>query len=291
MRKRITPSKVVIIAFVTFYAVFSIIPIVFIVNHAFKPLYELFQYPPNLFVRSPSLANFYELIFAMNQSVVPFSRFLFNSVFVTGVTIFLSVTLNTMGAYPLSKIQFKGKNVIFNIILVALMFVPDTVRITRYLIITNLGIMNTYLGHILPLLAMPISIFLIKQFMDQIPTALSEAAKIDGANEWTIFTRIIIPNIKPALGTAMILAFQDVWVNSETSAYYMTSESMKTLPYFVQTLNAGLVSTSATAGQVVSVARQGASAAAGLMMFIPNFIIFLVLQKSMMSTLVNSGIK
>jgi ABC-type glycerol-3-phosphate transport system permease component len=289
--RRITPSKVLIFAFVTFYAAFSVIPIIFIINHAFKPLYELFQYPPKIFVRSPSLSNFYELIFAMNQSVVPFSRFLFNSVFVTGITIFLSVMLNTMGAYPLSKISFKGKKVIFNVILIALMFVPETVRITRYLVITNLGIMNTYLGHILPLLAMPISIFLIKQFMDQIPDALSEAAKIDGASEWTIFTRIIIPNIKPALGTAFILAFQDVWVNGETSTYYMTSESMKTLPYFVSTLNAGLVSTSASAGQVVSVARQGASAAAGLLMFIPNFIIFLVLQKSMMSTLVNSGIK
>jgi ABC-type glycerol-3-phosphate transport system permease component len=289
--RRITPSKVLIFAFVTFYAAFSVIPIIFIINHAFKPLYELFQYPPKLFVRSPSLSNFYELIFAMNQSVVPFSRFLFNSVFVTGITIFLSVMLNTMGAYPLSKISFKGKKVIFNVILIALMFVPETVRITRYLVITNLGIMNTYLGHILPLLAMPISIFLIKQFMDQIPDALSEAAKIDGASEWTIFLRVIIPNVKPAIGTAVILAFQDVWVNGETSTYYMTSESMKTLPYFVSTLNAGLVSTSASAGQVVSVARQGASAAAGLLMFIPNFIIFLVLQKSMMSTLVNSGIK
>lgn len=291
MKKYLTPAKLIQFAFVTFYALFSIVPIIFIINHAFKPLSELFLFPPKFFVSQPSLRNLYELVFAMNQSPVPFSRFLFNSVFVTGMTVFLSVLFNTMGAYPLSKINFKGKKVIFNIIIVSLMFVPETVRITRYLVVTNLNVMNTYFGHIMPLLAMPISIFLIKQFMDQIPTALSEAAKIDGASEWTIFTSIIVPNIKPAIGTAVILSFQAVWVDTETSTYYMTSESMKTLPYFVQTLNSGLVSTSATAGQVVSVARQGASAAAGLMMFLPNFIIFLVLQKSMMSTLVNSGIK
>lgn len=291
MKKHFSPAKIAQFGFVTFYALFSIIPIIFIINHAFKPLSELFQFPPKFFVSHPSLNNFYDLIFAMNQSPVPFSRFLFNSLFVTGTTICLSVLFNTMGAYPLSKLNFKGKNIIFNTIIISLMFVPETVRITRYLVVTNLGVMNNYLGHIMPMLAMPISIFLIKQFMDQIPNALSEAAKIDGASEWKIFSSIIVPNIKPAIGTAVILAFQAVWVDTETSTYYMTSESMKTLPYFVQTLNSGLVATSATAGQVVSVARQGASAAAGLMMFLPNFIIFLVLQKSMMNTLVNSGIK
>jgi ABC-type glycerol-3-phosphate transport system permease component len=291
VRKYLTPSKIIILFIVTVYALISIIPIVFIFNHAFKPLSELFMYPPPIFVRQPSLRNFYEMLFVMNQSPVPFSRYLFNSLFVTTTTIILSVLINTMGAYPLSKMQFKGKKVIFNTIIISLMFVPDTVRITRYLVVTNLGVMNNYIGHILPLLAMPISIFLIRQFMDQIPEALSEAAKIDGASEWKIFTSIIIPNIRPAIGTAVVLSFQSVWVDQETSTLYMTSESMKTLPYFVSTINAGLVSTSATAGQVVSVARQGASAAAGLMMFVPNLIIFLILQKSMMSTLVNSGIK
>jgi len=111
---------------------------------------------------------------------------------------------------------------------------------------------------------------------------LSEAAKIDGAGEWKIFTSVIIPNIRPAIGTAAILTFQTVWVDTETSMYYMTEESLKTLPYFIQTLTGGLSTV---------VARQGASAAAGLLLFIPNLIIFVILQKSMINTLVNSGIK
>jgi ABC-type glycerol-3-phosphate transport system permease component len=272
----------------TLYALISIVPIIYIVNHAFKPLSELFLYPPRFFVNHPTLRNFFDFVFALKLSTVPFSRYLFNSFFVTGMTIFLSVAIGSMGAYALSKMKFPGKNIIFSTIVIALMFSPEAVKLTRYLIITRLGIMNTYFGHILPMLAMPVSIFLIKQFMDQIPGTLNEAARIDGASEWRTFISIILPNVKPAIGTAAILAFQAVWGDLETSTYYMTNETMKTLPYFVQTLNGGLTVTGSTTPVV---ARQGAAAAAGLLLFLPNFIIFIILQKSMMSTLVNSGIK
>jgi len=282
--RRTSPFRIGQYAFVTIYAVVSILPIIFIINHAFKPLSELFLFPPQFFVENPTLNNFRELVFALNLSAVPFTRYVFNSIFVTIAVVVLSVLFSTMGAYPLSKIKFKGKDLIFNTIILSLMFAPSTVTITRFLVVSNIRIMNTYFGHILPLLAMPISIFLIKQFMDQIPGSLSEAAKIDGASEWTIFYRIVVPNIRPAIGTAAILAFQAVWGNVETSTLYMTSESMNTLPFFISTLNAGLLGGA-------GVARQGASAAAGLLMFLPNLLIFIILQKSMMSTLVNSGIK
>ncbi|MCL2404491.1 MAG: carbohydrate ABC transporter permease [Defluviitaleaceae bacterium] len=282
--RRTSPFKVGQIVFVTFYALISILPIIFIINHAFKPLSELFLFPPQFFVENPTFNNFRELVFALNLSAVPFTRYLFNSIIVTAAVVLFSVLFSTMGAYPLSKIKFKGKDLIFNTIILSLMFAPSTVTITRFLVVSNIRIMNTYFGHVLPLLAMPISIFLIKQFMDQIPSTLSEAAKIDGASEWVIFYRIIVPNIRPAIGTAAILAFQAVWGNVETSTLYMTSESMNTLPFFISTLNAGLLGGA-------GVARQGASAAAGLLMFLPNLVIFVILQKSMMSTLVNSGIK
>jgi len=270
------------LAFVTVYALLSVAPIVYIVNTAFKPLSELFVFPPTFLVRNPSLHNFYDLLFAMKLSVVPFSRYLFNSVVVTAITVLAAVWISMMGAYSLSRMRFPGKEWLFGFIIISLMFSPEAVKITRYLVVTKLGLMNTYAGHILPHLAIPVCIFLIKQFMDQIPEALSEAAKIDGAGEWKIFTSVIIPNIRPAIGTAAILTFQTVWVDTETSMYYMTEESLKTLPYFIQTLTGGLSTV---------VARQGASAAAGLLLFIPNLIIFVILQKSMINTLVNSGIK
>ncbi|MCL1786548.1 MAG: carbohydrate ABC transporter permease [Defluviitaleaceae bacterium] len=284
MRDKVSPSRVVQFLFVTFYAVVSIVPIIFIINHAFKPFSELFLFPPQFFVRNPTFNNFRELAFAVNLSAVPFSRYLLNSILVTVATVFLTVLISTMGAYPLSKIKFRGRALIFSTIVLSLMFDPSAVGITRFLIVSNLGITNTYFGHILPLLAAPMSVFLIKQFMDQIPNTLSEAAKIDGASEWMIFSKIVIPNIKPAIGTAAVLSFQAAWGNAETSRLYMTSESMNTLPFFIETLNAGLQGGAA-------VARQGASAASTLLMFLPNIVIFIILQKSMMSTMVNSGIK
>jgi len=277
-----TVSSGVRLLFVAFYALISVAPIVYIVNTAFKPLPELFLFPPSFFVKHASLSNFYDLLFALKLSILPFSRYLFNSLVVTAVTIVLAVLFSTMGAYSLSRMRFPGKDWIFGGIIISLMFSPEAVRITRYLIVTKLGLMNSYAGHILPHLALPVCIFLIKQFMDQIPSSLSEAAKIDGASEWRVFATIIVPNVKPAIGTAAILTFQAVWGDTETSTYFMTDEAMKTLPYFIQTLTGGLTTV---------VARQGAAAAAGLLLFIPNLIIFVILQKSMINTLVNSGIK
>jgi ABC-type glycerol-3-phosphate transport system permease component len=270
------------LGFVTLYALMSIIPIIYIVNTAFKPLSELFLFPPRFLVTHPTLHNFYDLLFALKLSILPFSRYLFNSVVVTCVTIVAAVFISTVGAYSLSRMRFPGKDWIFGVIIISLMFSPEAVNITRYLVVSHIGIMNTYAGHILPHLALPICIFLIKQFMDQIPQSLSDAAKIDGAGEWKTFTTIIVPNVKPAIGTAAILTFQTVWGDTETSTFFMTDESMKTIPYFIQTLTGGLTSV---------VARQGAAAAAGLLLFIPNLVIFIILQKSMINTLVNSGIK
>ncbi|HHX55034.1 MAG TPA: carbohydrate ABC transporter permease, partial [Clostridiales bacterium] len=119
-------------------------------------------------------------------------------------------------------------------------------------------------------------------FMEQVPTTLSEAAKLDGASEFTVFWRIVMPAVRPAVGTVMIISFQNVWGDVTTSTLYMIDDSMKTLPYYIQTLTSGLTT---------SIARQGASAAAGLLLFLPNFIIFAIMQKSMIKTMVNSGIK
>ena len=146
----------------------------------------------------------------------------------------------------------------------------------------SVGLINNYLGHILPQLALPVGVFLLKQFMEQVPDSLSEAARLDGASEFTVFWKIVMPAVLPAVGTVMIISFQNVWNDVTTSQYYMLDDSMKTLPYYIQTL---------TSSTGTTVARQGASAAAGLLLFLPNFIIFAVMQKSMLKTMVTSGIK
>ncbi len=281
--RHVRAGTLFILLLLTCVAVVSILPIIYIVSNAFKPLSELFLYPPRLFVRSPTLQNFYDFFYATDVSVVPLARYMFNSILVTLVTVALTLIFSAACAYAFSKMRFPGRNGLFNMIIIALMFTPEAVVITRYLIVSNLGLINTYFAHILPQLALPMGVFLMKQFIDQVPDSLCEAAKIDGASEPRILVNIIVPSVLPAVGAVMIIAFQNVWSDVSTSTYYMVDESMKTLPYFVSTL------TSALAG--ASVARKGAAAAAGLLLFLPNFLIFAMLQKSMIETMVTSGIK
>ncbi len=276
-------STIIILALLTSVALVSLLPIVYVICNAFKPLEELFVYPPQFFVRNPTMQNFWDFIYATDVSTVPFTRYLFNSVTVTLTTTALIILVSLCCAYAFSKLKFPGQNGLFKLITMALMFSPEAVVITRYLIVSNLHIIDTFWAHVLPHLALPMGVFLIKQFMDQVPNSLCEAAKIDGANEIRILWSIITPAVLPAVGAVLIIAFQNVWGDMTTSTLYTTSESMKTLPYFVNSLTSGLTAT--------SVARKGATAAAGLLMLLPNFIIFAVLQKSMIATMVTSGIK
>ncbi|WP_322487629.1 carbohydrate ABC transporter permease [Chloroflexus sp.] len=265
-------------------AAFMLLPIVFIFSHAFKPPEELFAYPPRFFVVQPTLKNFTDLFARISTSEVPVSRYLFNSVLVTLLTVLASVGVGSTAAFALSKKRFRLKNTLFAINTVALMFVPVAVTIPRFLIIQQLGLLNTFWVHILPALAMPVGLFLLKQFMDALPNEMIEAAQIDGASDLQIYWHIILPLTRPALATIAILAFQASWNNVDTSAMYINDEQLKTFAFYLSSL------TSTTAGANL-VAGQGMAAAASLIVFLPNLIIFILLQSQVMSTMSHSGLK
>lgn len=279
--KKFEPGQIKIIIALLPLAIFMGIPIVFIVCHAFKPMDELFAFPPQIFVHKPTLDNFTKLFKASASSNIPMSRYVFNSIIVTGSVVILSIFFSTMAGFALSKLRFKGKHAILEINNTALMFVSVAVMIPRYLVIDMLGLKDTYLAHILPLLAMPVGLFLVKQFIDQIPDALLDAAYMDGASDFRIYRSIILPLVKPAIATTAILAFQQVWVNVESSNFYTNDESMKTLAFYLNTLS----------NANNNVAGQGIQAAGILLQFIPNLAIFLILRKSFMNTMAHSGIK
>ena len=240
-------------------AIIMILPMVFIFSHAFKPPDELFAYPPRFFVTNPTFKNFIDLFSKMSNSGIPVSRYLFNSIIITAVTIGASIIVSSTAAYALSKKRFKLKTALFAINTVALMFVPIAVTIPRFLIIDKLGLMNTFWVHILPALAMPVGLFLIKQFIDGIPDEVVEAAQIDGASDVMVYWRIILPMIKPAIATIAILTFQATWNNADTSSLFINDESLKTFAFYLTTL------TSTTSGNTV--AGQGIAAAASLITF------------------------
>jgi ABC-type glycerol-3-phosphate transport system permease component len=193
----------------------------------------------------------------------------------------LSLLFTTCAAFALSKIRFKGRNLMMQINQIAIMFVATAVLIPRYLVICKLGLIDTVWAHVLPLVAYPVALFLVKQFVEQVPDSLIEAAYMDGATDFQVYRKVILPMIKPAIATAAILIFQQVWTNMETSNYYINDDSMKTLTFYMNSLT----SVNST------VAGQGMSAAATLIMFVPNLILFIILQNSVMNTMANSGIK
>ncbi len=268
--------------------VFMLLPIVYIINQAFKPLDELFMFPPRFFVQKPTLKNFEDLFRTASSTGVPMMRYLLNSLLVTGITVFLTLLIVVMSGYALSKKKFRAKKSLLSINQMALMFVPISVAIPRYLIIVKLGLDNNFLVHIIPLLAMPIGLFLVKQFIDQVPDTIIEAAKLDGASDFYIITRMVVPLIKPAMATVAILTFQVVWNSVESSNIYVTNETLKTFAFYLNSLTASSFSTVTGA---VSIAGAGMAAAAGLIMFLPNLIIFILMQRKVMSTMVHSGIK
>lgn len=268
--------------FLALFGAFMLLPIVYIFNHALKPYSELFIFPPRIFVRDPTLANFTELFVVTRDSIVPASRYMFNSIAIAVLATAAVTIVSALCAYPLAKHRFPGANTLFGIIIISLMFVPETMQIPRYVVVSSLGIMNTYWAHILPHVAAPVSVFLMKQFMDQVPNELIEAGKIDGAKEFTIFLRIVMPICMPAVATVAILQFQNIWGNTESSILFMTDDAMKTFPFFLQTLTQNLAN---------SVARQGAAAAASLVMFLPTLFVFLVFQRKVIATMAHSGIK
>ncbi|MFS8542101.1 MAG: carbohydrate ABC transporter permease, partial [Tissierellales bacterium] len=204
---------------------FTALPIVYVVSTAFKPLDELFLFPPRFLVRWPTLKNFIDLTLALEGMTVPFLRYVFNRLLTTKITVICTVVVSSMGAYSLVKHKPPGAKTIFNIILAALMFSPHVTQIPRYMVINSMGLVNSYLALILPNIAVAYNIFLMKQFIEQFPDELIESARLDGANEWDIFVKIVMPSLTPAWSTLVVFSFVSSWNDYISPLIYITSQA------------------------------------------------------------------
>lgn len=258
-------------------AIFMILPIWIVIINSFKPVQEMFVFPPKLVTAHPTLNNFTQLSQILANMWVPFSRYLFNSVIVTASATIGNIIVSSMAAYPLALHNFKGKKVINEIIVDALLFTPQVLYIPQYIIIAKLGLINNHLALILPTVQMTLGTFLMRQFMTQLPVSLLEAARIDGAKEMYIWWKIVMPTVKPAWLTLMIFAFQSIWANNGN--LYLYKENLKVLPSIIPQIQAsGLV-------------YAGASSAVMLVLMLPPIILFMICQKSVIETMATSGIK
>ncbi|MCM2996855.1 carbohydrate ABC transporter permease [Paenibacillus cellulositrophicus] len=264
-------------AFLAVFGAFMALPLIYAVNNAFKPLNELFLFPPRFFVNNPTMDNFYDLVALMGNSWVPLSRYIVNTLFITIVGTVGHILLSSAAAYPLAKYRFPGSRILFSIVVMSLMFSGHVTAIPNYMVMSWLGWINTHASIIVPSLAFPLGLFLMKQFMEQIPDALLEAAKIDGANEYRIYWTIVMPNVKPAWLTLMILQFPMLWGSDGGNFIY--SENLKTLHYALGQITAG------------GIARAGVGAAVALILMVVPITLFIISQSNVLQTMATSGMK
>ncbi len=281
LKKKLKPGKIILYILVGALLCFTAFPMIAMVCRAFMSLEDLFHYPPYIFVHHPTLGNFRDLFTSLSSSEVPFTRYIFNSLWVTIVTVFLSVFICSMGAYGMVKHKPIGAAVIFNIVVAALGFSSHVTKIPNYMVVSGLGLINTYAALIVPSIATAYNFFLVKQFCEQLPDSLLEAARIDGAKELRVFWTIAMPLLKPAWSTLAVFSFVSNWNDSFSPLVYITSDAMKTLPLALQTM----------AGGAGVVSRSGTTGAATLLTTAPTIIVYTIMRGRVMQTMTYSGIK
>lgn len=259
------------------FGVLMVLPMVYAIITSLKPLDELWIFPPRFWVSKPTLKNFRDLFANLSNSWVPFSRYIFNTVFISVVGTFGHVIIASMAAYALSKKKFYGSQVIFKIIVLSLMFSGST-AIPTFIIMSKLGFIDTYWSIILPAFSSTLGLYLMKQHMESmVKDTIIEAAKIDGAGEMRIFWTIVMPMVKPAWLTLIVFSFQGLW--NSTGATYIYTEQLKTLNYAIsQIISAGI-------------SRAGAGAASVVFMMILPIAVFMFSQSNIVETMSSSGIK
>lgn len=270
-------GTIAIFTFLGIIAVFMALPLVYTVSNAFKPLDEIWEFPPRFFVRNPTIDNFTDLFNIFNDSWIPFGRYVMNTLFVTVCGTALHVLAASMAAYPLAKGDFPGRKFIFSMIVLSLMFSGNVTAIPNYMIMSKIGLIDNLLAIILPAVSSSLGLFLMKQFMEGVPMSLIDAAKIDGASEFNVLWKIVLPSVKPAWLTLILFSFQGLWGNGGGNFIY--SEEIKLMPYALSQILAG------------GVARTGAAYAASLLMLVVPVLIFVITQSNVIETMSSSGIK
>ena len=274
---RAVGGDVLLVFLLTLMAAVMVLPFVYAVVNAFKPLEEFYIFPPKFYVVNPTINNFLDLFTLTNNPWIPFSRYLFNSVYTSVAGTILSVCTWAMAAYVLAKKHFHGKTAWSGIITISMLFTSQIIGIPQYVIMSTLGWVDTHMVVLAPMLGMTMGVFLMKQFMEGVPDAIIESAKIDGAGDLRICWQIVMPSVKPAWITLGFLAFQSVWSNTGNNMIY--TENLKMLPTVLNQIAAS------------GIARAGVGAAATLLMMLPPILTFVITQSRIIETMTASGIK
>ena len=243
-------------------AVISVIPFLYVISTSFKDTVALFSYPPEWIPKQPTLENFRSLV-----RDYPFVRWTINSLIVASAVTVIKVFIDSMAGYAFAKMQFPGKDALFVVVLATLMIPFAATLIPLFLIVRDLGLTNTYAGLILPALASPIGIFMMRQFIETLPGDLENAARLDGCSEFAVYRKVILPLIRPGMVVLGIFTFMTQWTSYLWPLVIGTKPEMFTLTVGVQSLRS------------LFTVNWGVLSAGAVLSMLPLVIVFLFLQR------------
>ncbi len=251
-----------------------LLPIIWMVFTAFRPEADVVQYPPSLFPRAFTLEHFVDI-----WEAIPFARLYLNTIIFAGGVTIISLLFDSMMGYALARLEFRGRNAVFVLVMILLMVPFQVTLIPLYDLLGSMGLSGTLPGMIAPRMTNAFGIFLMRQFYLSLPRDLDEAARVDGASEWRIFARIITPLAKPALLTLGLFHFQYNWNDLLWPLIMSRDIASSTLP-------AGLAM---FVGQ--HVVEYGLLMAGSVLALAPVVIFFLIIQKSFVTGIATTGMK
>lgn len=267
--------KIVATVIMGIISIIMLLPFAWMLSASFKPDNQIFNFPIEWIPREITFAN-YDRVW---NSDVPFTVFFLNSIKVTVISVLGEVCTSALAGYAFAKIKFKGRNIIFLTYLSTLVFPNQMMLIPRFVLFSEMGIYNTHWALILPGMFTAFGTFMLKQFFETIPEELSESARIDGANHFVIFTRIVAPLSISAFSALIIFQFVGSWNEYEGPLVYIRSKELATIPLG---LNYFKDENSTSYGAIM---------AASVCSLIPIFIVFLAFQKQFVAGIATSGMK
>ncbi len=269
-------SRVVLYSILLFGCLFTLVPFVWMLSTSFKSSTEIVKLPPTFLPEKVTLQS-YQTIF--NDPHVPLARFYLNSIIVSVSVVSLVLFTSSLAGYVFAKYQFYGKNVLFTMLLASMMIPFQVMMIPLYLILVRMGITDSLMGLIVPGATSAFGIFLMRQFIESIPSELIDAARIDGAGEFGIYSRIILPQMGPALATLGIFTFMGTWNDYLWPLIVITTNEKRTLPVMLTWYNSQHGS------------RFDLTMAASVMVILPILLVYFIFQRWVVRGIALTGFK
>ncbi len=268
------PARVLLYSLLIIGAIMSLLPMVWMVSASLMPSGEASTYPPRFFPSRVTLDHYVDLFTRLNLG-----RYLLNSAFVAFVVTLSSLAINSMAGYAFAKLRFRGRDRLFRALSTGLVLPVQVAMLPLFLLLKNLGMINTYWGVIIPGLASIFGIFLVRQYALAIPDEMLDAARVDGASEFRIFRSIVVPGIVPILATLAIWTFLATWNDFMWPLIVLSDESRYTLPVALANLAGEHVQDTELmmAGSVITV--------------VPVMLVFLFLQRYYIQGVMSGSVK